>query len=320
MSNTDSQGAAPKETTFRAFSREQGANYAEHRIDYHPRLYNSVLDFHASTGGQLDTVLDVGCGPGTAVRTLAPRFAHAVGIDPSEGMIATARSLGGVSSTSEPIRFEVATAEAAGSQLSPPIAEGSVDLLVAANAAHWFDMSAFWPQTARLLKPGGTVALWGSGSMLVDRSMPNGPAIQAAVDKFEKSLDDHMLPGNRLVRGLYADLPLPWTLADPVLEFDRASLVRKEWSTSEGSEPIDEFYTNQKPATVDALVKVLGTASPVVRWSKAHADAVGTESDPLQVMRKEVETLLREADMEPGAALIKGGVGGALLMVRKSVS
>lgn len=29
---------------------------------------------------------------GTAVRTLGPRFAHAVGRDPSEGMISTART------------------------------------------------------------------------------------------------------------------------------------------------------------------------------------------------------------------------------------
>lgn len=316
MSNSNIAGAA-KETTFRAFSREQGANYAEHRIDYHPRLYNLVLGFHESTGGQRDTILDAGCGPGTAVRTLAPLFAHAVGIDASEGMIAVARSLGGVSSTSEPIRFDVSTVEEAGSQLSPPVAEGSIDLLIAATAAHWFDMSAFWPQAARLLKPGGTVALWASGTTLIDRSMPNGAAIQAAIDRAEQSLDEHMRPGNRLARGLYADLPLPWMLENPVPEFDRASFVRKTWDTTEGSEPIGEFYANQKLPTVDALVKVLMTSSPVVRWSKANPDAVGTDSDPLQIMRQEIEALFRDAGMEPDTALLEGGVGGALLMVKK---
>ncbi len=119
------------EKTFRAYTSEQGAAYAEHRHGYHPNFYRLIVDHHTSTGGTPDTILDVGCGPGTAVRGLAPHFAHAIGIDPSEGMITTARSLGGASSTGEPIRFTVSTAEAL-----EGIADGSVDLLTVATAAH----------------------------------------------------------------------------------------------------------------------------------------------------------------------------------------
>ena len=315
MSHPTPPGSAPQETTFRAFSREQGAAYAEYRLDYHPRLYNAVLDFHSSTGGQLHTLLDVGCGPGTAVRVLAPHFAHAVGIDPSEGMIAMARALGGsLTSGGEPIHFEVSTVEDIPTSLAEP---GSIDLLVAATAAHWFDMARFWPRAAALLKPGGTVALWTSGTALVDKEgMPNGAAIQAAIDRVEEALDAYMMPGNRLVSGLYADLTLPWGLEEPMGEFDRESFVRKEWNTREGAEPVDEFYASQKPATVDALVKVFGTTSPYVRWSKANPGDVGTEMDPLVVMRGEVEGLLRKAGLEP-ESVIKGGVGGVLLMVKK---
>src|SRR5215470_13906762 len=97
----------PTEKTFSSYNHEQGKAYAEIRRDYHPSLYQAVINHHTSTGGQLDTLLDIGCGPGTAAQTLAPRFAHAIGLDPSEGMITTARSLGGATSTSEPIRFEV---------------------------------------------------------------------------------------------------------------------------------------------------------------------------------------------------------------------
>ena len=29
--------------------------------------------------------------------------------------------------------------------------------------AHWFDMSKFWVEAAKVVKPGGTVALWTAG-------------------------------------------------------------------------------------------------------------------------------------------------------------
>ncbi|KAK3293873.1 S-adenosyl-L-methionine-dependent methyltransferase [Chaetomium fimeti] len=319
----DNQGPAPKETTFRSFTPEQSANYAENRLDYHPRLYNLVLSHHQSTGGQLDTLLDVGCGPGTAVRSLASVFNHALGIDPSEGMITTARSIGGVTHTDETIRFEACTIDDVSAQTptatspGPLQAAGSVDLITAATAAHWFDMAVFWPRAARLLKPGGSVALWVSGPILVDPSMPGGVAIQAAIDGFEQALDAYMVPGNRVGRGLYVDLTLPWMLEAPVPEFERDSFLRKEWDVGEGKEPIDEFYRNQRPPNVDVLVMVLATASPYIRWREANAGSVGTEADPLQVMRKEIEKVMQDAGMDPKTGLIEGGVGAALLMVKK---
>lgn len=160
-----------EEKTFRQYTQEQGKAYAASRHGYPPQLFQTIIDHHTSTGGQLDTVVDVGCGTGEAIRGLAPHFTNAIGLDPSEGMLSVARSALGTSSTEsgEPgIRFEFSTAEdlGAGQGGSPPvIADGSVDLLSAATAAHWFDMDRFWPRAARVLKPGGTVALWARGRM-----------------------------------------------------------------------------------------------------------------------------------------------------------
>lgn len=81
---------------------------------------------------------------------LAPRFTHAIGLDPSEAMIATARSFGGSSST-EPIRFDISTGEDLGSNLSPPVLDGTVDLITAATVAHWFDMPAIFGNNRRRL-------------------------------------------------------------------------------------------------------------------------------------------------------------------------
>ncbi|KAF2101364.1 methyltransferase domain-containing protein [Rhizodiscina lignyota] len=319
MAGTAPTPAAPADTVFRFFNKEQGKNYAQYRLNYHSRLYQTIVDRHTSTGGQLTTLLDVGCGPGTAVRTLAPLFEHAIGIDPSHGMINTALSMtdAGDATKLEPIRFEISQAEELGSNLSPPIADGSVDLITAATSAHHFDMAGFWTRAAQVLKPGGTVALWCSGSLTVDPSMPNFACMQVALDSHEELLKDHTGAGSLLTRNLYRDLPLPWTLATPVPEFDETTSFRKEWGTGGDSEPGNEFFSHQPPADMDTLEKMLGTTGSVARWRKANPDAVGTERDVARIIRRRVEKCFREAGVEAGKELLKGGVAGVLLIVKK---
>jgi SAM-dependent methyltransferase len=302
------------EKTFRSFNRDQGANYAENRRDYHPTLYKILLDYHRSNGAQFDTILDVGTGPGIAIRTLAPQFQYAIGLDPSEGMIETARSLGGESGSSEPIRFEVSTAEDLVS-----IKDESVDLLIAATAAHWFDMAKVWPRAAQVLKPGGTFAVWSSGSIRVDPSIPGQEGVQAALDWQEELLDDYMTPGNRLTRDLYRGLPLPWDLSEPLPAFDKSSFVRKEWGVGGDSLPGEEFYAmSSKPVNLDILEMILGTGSPVIRWREAHPDAVGTEADCVRLVRRRIEKALKDAGVDPDKAVLKGSICGVILMVKKT--
>ncbi|KAF2798424.1 S-adenosyl-L-methionine-dependent methyltransferase [Melanomma pulvis-pyrius CBS 109.77] len=302
------------EKTFSSYNRQQGSFYASVRRDYHPSLYQTVLNHHTSTGGQLHTLLDVGCGPGSATRALAPHFAHATGLDPSEGMLDTARSLGGVTSNSEPIRYGVSTAEHLGENLLPPIVESSVDLITAANAAHWFNMPPFWARAAHILKPGGTVALWTSSNICAHPSMPNAAAIQAAFDQHqERHLVPYFEPGNLLTRNRYATLPLPWTMEQPVPEFDPSSFFRKNWEIGE------PFYTGEQGVDLDMFEKMLATGSPQTRWHQAHLDLVGTEKDVVRILRREIERLLHEAGVEKGTEKVQGTVQGTLLMFKKKM-
>lgn len=301
-----------KEKTFSSYNHEQGKAYALVRRDYHPNVYQAVFDYHTSTGGQLDTLVDVGCGPGNATRQLGRNFNHATGLDPSQGMISMARSLGGITSTSEAVRFEISDAQELGANLSPPIQDSSVDLITAATAAHWFDMSAFWPSAARVLKPGGTVALWTTGEPRTDPSMPNAVAIQAAVDQHQEHyLKPYFEPGNLVNRNRYRDLSLPWTLPRPVPEFDEAAFIRKEWEFGE------EFVVGENEADMDTFEKMWATASAQTRWHQAHPDDVGTERDPVKILRRKIEDLLHEAGVEKGKERVRGQIGGTLLVVKK---
>ncbi|KAF3058391.1 hypothetical protein GL218_09496 [Daldinia childiae] len=306
---------AVPETTFRSFTPAEASNYAQFRRDYHPTLYNTILSRHTSTGGKLDTLLDVGCGPGIAVRALSTRFQHAIGFDPSEGMITGAKELGGTSGSGEPIRFEVSAAE----DLSG-IPDGSIDLLTAATAAHWFNMPAFWVRAAQVLKPGGSVALWTYKSAKIADSVPNAAAIQAAVQAFQKEhLAKHMTPGSFLSNNLYVDLPLPWSVKPPVADFDKESFSRIEFGTeNEGALPGDQIFAVGEPEVdLDQLEALMGTVSTVKRWREANQEKAGTEEDITRIMRREVERLLHEAGVEKGNEVIKRAEAGVLLVVKK---
>lgn len=56
------------------------------------------------------------------------------------------------------MKFQVAPAE------KIPLEDNSVDLLISAQAAHWFDLDAFFTESHRVLKPEGTMAIWGYGN------------------------------------------------------------------------------------------------------------------------------------------------------------
>jgi SAM-dependent methyltransferase len=306
---------ATTEDIFRGYSAAQGQNYSAVRPGYSPELFKIIIDHHTSTGGQLHTIVDVGCGPGQATKSLAPFFENAIGLDPSEGMIETARAT--AESANLPIRFEVSTAETLGIDLEPPISDGSVDLLTAATAAHWFDMAGFWKAAARILKPGGTVAIWiRSGARINTTKTPNGLAIQTALDELYNELWSWAKAGNMLAHDLYINLPLPWTLEVPVEEFDKESFVRKEWN-KDGRGGEDDTVATGGPVTPEQFEKILGTSSPVSRWREAHPDKVGTEEDLIRKLRRRMESLLHEAGVKAGEEVMNAEVAMALLLVKK---
>lgn len=120
------------ESTFRKYSAGQAAAYTKGRASYNPALYDYILDFHESTGGKYGLVMDIGCGPGNSTRPLGAAFDDAVGLDPSQGMINEATSLGGTARSGSPIRYVLGEAEKCNEVEGIP--EGSVDLITAATA------------------------------------------------------------------------------------------------------------------------------------------------------------------------------------------
>ncbi|ETS74202.1 hypothetical protein PFICI_14068 [Pestalotiopsis fici W106-1] len=305
-----------REETFRSYTQAQGESYATGRPGYSPKLFQTIIDHHVATGGELGLVVDVGCGTGQATQSLAPFFAQSIGLDQSEGMINSARA--SIKSPTTSLRFEVSAAELLGADLESPIAENSVDLLTAATAAHWFDMGGFWRRAARVLKPGGTVALWARTRASVNPVLtPNGAAIQTEMDKFiREEIGPYAVVGNSLTRNLYIDLPLPWALGPPATEFDNETFYRKEWNKELDGLGSDDMGTSMTLSTKE-FEMATATSSSVTRWREAHPEEAGTEEDVVRRMTRRIEGLLHEAGVKPGEEFIHGEVAIILLMVKK---
>jgi ubiquinone/menaquinone biosynthesis C-methylase UbiE len=98
-----------------------------------------------------DTVVDVGCGPGVAVRRAARTGATVVGVDPARAMLRVARILAGPSGAE---RFLEGSAEAL------PIADASVSVVWSiASVHHWVDLDAGVREARRVLKGGGRLVV-----------------------------------------------------------------------------------------------------------------------------------------------------------------
>ncbi|KAF8587861.1 S-adenosyl-L-methionine-dependent methyltransferase [Ramaria rubella] len=294
--------------TFRSYIPQQAQQYAENRPAYPQVLYEHIFAEHARGGGRFEFVVDVGCGPGRATRDLAQAFEHAIGLDPGQEMLNVARGRGSKTKSGEDIRFEVCEAEHIAD--APGVPVGKVDMITAATAAHWFDMKKFWPQAAKLLRPGGTVAFWTNGSYFAHPDMPYAVEVREIQRHFEDVLAPYMQPGNLIAHGLYDNLELPWT-ADPAqTAFPQDLFCRFNWDRDGVLSDGKDFFGGSHEFPLEYLEKAMGTASAVTRWREAHPNLVNTERDCVAELVKRLRAVLGDRGLRSGGST-------ALLMFRK---
>jgi hypothetical protein len=123
------------------------------------------------------------------------------------------------------------------------------------NLRRQYMLTNKWASAARILKPGGSVALWTSGQICAHPAMPNAAAIQKAIDEHEERyLKPYFHPGNLLTRSCYRDLPLPWTLDPQIAGFDKNSFFRKDWGADE------EFFNGSSEGNMNVFEMAFSTA------------------------------------------------------------
>ncbi|WP_255953183.1 class I SAM-dependent methyltransferase [Streptomyces odontomachi] len=123
------------------------AQYAAHRPSYPPALFDTVEEL---TGRPLSgaRVVDVGAGTGIATALLAGRGAHVVAVEPGDGMASQFRRT----------LPDVPLVRGNGNAL--PLADATADVITYAQSWHWTEPARSTPEAMRVLRPGGTLALW----------------------------------------------------------------------------------------------------------------------------------------------------------------
>jgi SAM-dependent methyltransferase len=169
------------------------AGYAAYRPAY-PRELGDALAV-LSPGRR--RAWEAGCGSGQLSTVLGEVFDEVVATDASAAQVETA--------TPHPrVRYAVSPAEASG------LEDGSVDCAVAAQAAHWFELDAYYREVQRTLRPRGLVALVTYALMYIT------PEIDRVVRRFyEGPLEAHWPPERRLVEDGYRSLAFPFAEVTP---------------------------------------------------------------------------------------------------------
>jgi SAM-dependent methyltransferase len=123
---------------------DRAADYVRYRPGYPPDAFAAIL---AGLGEPARLVVaDVGAGTGISARSLASRVGQVIAVEPNAAMRGAA--------TPDPrIRWVAGTAEETG------LAGAAVDLVLCAQAFHWFRPGPALAEFHRVLRPGGRLAL-----------------------------------------------------------------------------------------------------------------------------------------------------------------
>jgi ubiquinone/menaquinone biosynthesis C-methylase UbiE len=190
--------------------------YAARRPDYPQAIFDALTaQLQATEAPRL--ALDVGCGTGISTRTLAGELPtwQVIGIEPNSDMLQQATADIGQATN---LSYQTAPAE------TLPTENGSAGLLLAAQALHWFDRPRFYDEAARVLVPGGLLAI-----LYNNRQTNDAPALMAVEDALEganpaynRSYRSFDIKGELATAGNYNDIAQhdePWVWPIPLDAF-----------------------------------------------------------------------------------------------------
>ncbi len=195
------------------------SDYAKYRPTYPEELYR----FLAKISPDTKQVWDCATGNGQAALALTKYFNRVIATDASQQQIQNAVP-------HEEIDYRIAPAE------KTNIEAHSCDLVVVAQALHWFDFNRFFSECQRVLKPDGILAIWGYNLLKTNVE------IDRVLDLFYvETIGDFWLPERKWLEAEYRDIPFPvqeipcpvfemsleWTLYDLCGYLNTWSAVKK---------------------------------------------------------------------------------------------
>ncbi len=151
-------------------SQRLAAGYAYGRPPVHRSIVQK-LETYPGMGVAVERALDVGCGAGLSTAAIAHLAGMVVGLEPVAAMLAHC----GV--VAPRARFLVGQAERL------PFRDGTFNLLTAAGSLNYTDRRLFLPEAARVLAPGGVLAIY---DFSAGRRLRDSDRLDGWYDTFER--------------------------------------------------------------------------------------------------------------------------------------
>jgi len=178
--------------SFKDHFSKQAADYARFRPGYPQELF----DYLVSIAPSRRLAWDCGTGNGQAAAGLASVFDAVIATDASEKQITNAE-------LHERVDYRVAPAE------DSSIDFGTVDLIMVAQALHWFDLDRFYAEARRVLKSDGVLAASAYNLLHIN------PAIDEVVNRYYYEVVGPFWPQERKLVEQFDNLPFPFHEIDP---------------------------------------------------------------------------------------------------------
>ena len=270
-------GAAARTTAHTLF--RHAAQYAEHRPTYPASVFAAIRD---AVSEPRHLVIDVGTGTGQALPGLLEHFGSVVGLEPSGPQQAKAADM---AASLDPERVRVVHTGSEDLALERSgVDPGTACAVTAFQAAHWFELGGpdgFYSSAARVLRPGGVVALVGYGNCKVTAADGGGDAASAAeacLKLYEGVLGPFWDERRRLVDAHYRGMePERSTVADWAVggEGARADDAADAVSIAPVWERCwrEDALSIERVMPLDAFLGYIATWSAYQTYSKDHPDA-----------------------------------------------
>lgn len=145
------------------------SDYAISRPSYAAEAIDRILSKMLKEG---DLIADVGSGTGIFSKEFLVHGYEVFGIEPNDAMRLEAEKVYGKNKLFHSVS---ATAERTG------LPSGSISLVTAASAFHWFDIPQFYEECKRILKPDGIVCIIANARIYDSFTEKQQPATAAIV-------------------------------------------------------------------------------------------------------------------------------------------
>lgn len=217
--------------SFKDHFSKQALDYAKFR----PRYPQALFDYLGNIAPSRRLAWDCGTGNGQAAVGLVFVFERVIATDASEKQIANAK-------LHDRVEYRVAPAETSG------INSDTIDLIMVAQALHWFDLDRFYAEAQRVLKPEGVLAASAYNLLHIE------PRIDEVVNRYYYEVVGSFWPPERELVERFAALPFPFHEFDPPKfemnawwNLDHLVGYLRSWSSTQrfiaakGTDPLQEI-------------------------------------------------------------------------------